>query len=158
MGFSLHGQNKKILAVTIEDSLKLEQLWNKFLKGISKKDTNQLHPLSLPLINCELCADKPHEDYFVPVDTFLFLAFLRFPDSKLWQAMTTKKHRISGRTMTEHYPGSLNSSGSPLMIYELRVVTIEPNETGRRHEGLEHIFEFIKTNGEFKLFGFSSVP
>jgi hypothetical protein len=152
---------QRVVKISRKDSIQLNLAWNKFKKGLMERDTNNLHILSLKLVDCKDCISMEKysiDDTFVPIDTFLNKAFREFDISKKWTSIKTKNYTILTREIKNYQPKNLNPKcGKDLIIFELWFITMEPNKiTG--YEGQSHAFQFIKLNNQFKFFGVTSVP
>jgi hypothetical protein len=155
------GQEMEVIKINSKDSVDLEVVWKQFAKGLLSKDTNGLRQLSLNLVDCSSCISRNTlpEDYFVPIDTFLFQAFHHLSDSKLLSVIRTKKYHFLTNRIPNYQPRSIkNRGGTDLTIYEVWYNTYEPNEWAKGHEGQSHCFEFVKVDERYKFYGLSSIP
>jgi len=141
------------------DSTDLELVWRKFTKYFLQKDTSNLRNESLKLSACAICLEltEPTDDYYVPIDTFLFQAFRKFPNSELWIVLNTTSHYFSIKHFPDFQPKSLpNKEETPIDIYEVSITTNKPLEWLYNYNGTVHYFDFVKINGQYKFYGFAS--
>jgi len=159
---TLYSQKYSPTKLTHRDSIELSNVWSKYKHALAVNDINSLHKLSLHIIDCDLfqSLDKiPQQNPNISIDTFLHQFYSRFPDLKLWRVVKTKKYHMTVEpAMYSDQTNVKFKRNKSLMLYYIWYVVFEPNEIAKGHEGQSEAFQFIKTNGKFKLYGLTSIP
>lgn len=139
------------------DSMDFIPFWNEFNLFISQSDTNKIRLNSLQNIKCDICSNSDKQ--YVTIDTILANSFLTIKTSQLYKAIQQKRINFNQRQQknidTTITP---KSYGKTLKTFEVWIQTYLPNEFANGHEGQSHCFQFIKHNGNYKLFGITSIP
>ena len=151
----------QFLKMDKSDSIEIDKTFQNLIKAIETKDAEKIKQISLPEIDCDLCSDQKYskKDYYIPIQKFIKQAFKTYVNSPLAKAVETRGYRPMVRFIPNYKPRILPANYSKDMtIYELFVQTYKPNEWMPGHEGQSHAFQFVKVNGEFKLFGMTSIP
>ncbi len=139
------------------DSLTFNPFWQKFNSFITKEDTSKVRLFSLPIINCDICNHTNNQ--YTSIDSVLTNNFLNIKSSQLFKAIQQK--RISLNKRQQHNSDTTitpKGYGEKLITFEVWIQTYLPNEFASGHEGQSHCFQFIQHNGNFKLFGITSIP
>ena len=146
---SIYGQN-----LTKADSTNLLDTWNNTSKLILSKDTLKLRGLCLDSIDCTLCVNfnDTVTGYTQSIDFFLKNCLVKLIDNKkLWAIISTEKPDIYMSSYTDKLGHEETTYGLAYTIYK-------PNELGKRHEGMQVIFDYVKRQKNFKLTSISTVP
>ena len=140
--------------LTKTDSVKLLSTWEKTSKYILSKDTLKLKALCLDTIECTLCGYRNDTivDYIKPVNYFLTNGLIKLNDiSKLWTIISSNKPNII-------VSGYIDKQGRGERVYGIAYTLYKPNELGKKHEGVQVIFDYVIRQKKFKLTGISTVP
>ena len=140
--------------LTKADSVKLLSTWEKTSKYILSKDTLKLKALCLDTIECTLCGYRNDTivDYIKPVNYFLTNGLIKLNDnSKLWTIISSSKPNII-------VSGYIDKQGRGERVYGIAYTLYKPNELGKKHEGVQVIFDYVIRQKKFKLSGISTVP
>lgn len=143
--------------VSSADSITIDKTWTKFKLAIDEGDTAAVRGLSFRKVDCELCTKSLNS--VVPIDTFIIGNMNQLLTSPIWKAVHKREYHLSQRTFYNCKLGIVpNSLGQNVEVYEVWIETYKPNEYVEGHEGQNHMFQFVRLNGEFKFHGMSSMP
>ena len=146
----------------------LVKTWKTFLKAISAHDMKQLKQLSHEKIRCLTCLDNTEEEnqamthymvtdpdwydklykerIFVPIDTFCREDYpILFSKKFIKKLLNTK-------------PAYAAEDFDSKKIYEVIITTAKPGEIAPGHQGVLHLFQFIKTSNGYKFWGIDTIP
>jgi hypothetical protein len=145
----IHGQN-----LTKTDSTKLLRTWDKTSKYILSNDTVKLKALCLDTIECTLCGYRNDTivDYIKSVSYFFSNGLVKLNGNKrLWTIISSTKPDII-------VSGYTNKKGHVEKLYGIAYTLYQPNELGRKHEGVQVIFDYVIRKNNFKLTTITTVP
>lgn len=146
---AIYGQN-----LTKADSTKLLTTWDKTSKYILSKDTVKLKTLFLDTIECTLCGYRNDTivDYIKSVSYFFSNGLVKLNgNKKLWTIISSTKPNI----IVSSYADKL---GREEKVYGISYTLYKPNELGKKHEGVQVIFDYVIRQNSFKLTTISTVP
>ncbi len=146
---SLWGQNMSQV-----DSVRLFATWKKTADYLRTKDTVLLRTLCLDSIYCTLCGFR--NDTIVETDKPLSIFFKDGLDhinanKKLWKI-------IDSETPDLMVSGYIDKIGNKDRVYGIAYLLWKPNELGKKHEGVQVVFDCVLRNNEFKLSSISTAP
>lgn len=147
--FAIYGQN-----LTKADSIKLLNTWNVTSKYMLSKDTIKLKALCLDTIECTLCGYRNDTivDYIKPVNSFLKNGLIKLCDnSRLWTIIATDKPDII-------VSGYIDKFGHGERVYGIAYTIYKPNELGKKHEGVQVVFDYVIRQKNFKLAAITTIP
>ena len=158
IAFSFTALCQNVSKVSKPDSLKLIATWEILVKAIETKNKHTFKSISLELINCSYCIpaeNMPVEDFFVPADTLIKMAFTGMLGSPLWKEIKENRFKLSLMTWIDFSPRSVpENQNKNLDIFGISFSF----ETGSFAEGFTYTFGFVKVKNDFKLFGLETVP
>ena len=137
-----------------QDSLKLVSTWQKTTKYILANDTFKLRALCLDTIACGLCGYRNDTivDDVKSINDFLQNGLIKLrSNQKLW-AIVANSVPIYAKS------GYMFIQGHKEITYEVIYTYHEPNELAKKHEGVQVVFDFVLTQGNYKLASISTVP
>ncbi len=147
INFFSYGQNSKIFKVSKGDSIHLIKTWAIFNTALIEKNKKMIKAFSLNKVVCTRCIDwsKPRkldENYSsVSINEFVkAVSFTKVLD--LWKLLQHHTFNVRG------------IKTSKIKSFEI----IFPFEIKGYDEGYVHIVKFIKKSGEFKFYGFDTIP
>ncbi len=118
------------------------------------KDTIKLKELCLDTIECTLCGYRNDTivDYIKPVNYFLKNGLIKLSDNtKLWTIIATDKPDI----IVSGYNDNL---GHGERVYGIDYTLYKPNELGKKHEGVQVVFDYVIRQKNFKLAAITTIP
>ncbi|QHT69225.1 hypothetical protein GXP67_22600 [Rhodocytophaga rosea] len=145
-----------------QDSLQLNQVWQKLFKAVQNQDINAVKALCLPKIFCVVCYPdvvKDPEDYFISARTFTNQYLAKVFHEKVRSVIQSEAYNLWIHPVPDYLPSHLKlEKGQKLLLYELAVQTWKAGEYAPGHEGGTDLFQFVKVNEELKFYGHTTIP
>jgi hypothetical protein len=148
--------------VTKEEWDKLDKVFQATIDAISNNNEAAFNKIAYPVIDCIDCVGTPefnNRGYFVTRDVFYLNIAGNFTKSPVYKALVKRGYTFGAILLKGYRPKYLpDNYPEDLTLYEVWIPTYLANELSKVHPGTSHAFQFVKINGEFKLFGMTSIP
>jgi len=150
-------QKKEV--ISLKDSIELNKSLRFLITAIQKHDSISIKSISLPILHCPICnsgfpekLEFQFDDFVKVLFTYNFLQRI-FDDYKSDQFFY-----YINKVKDLSIPYLKNIKIDELIIYEIFFDILNPNEFAPGHEGAQFLFQFIKSNNRFVLFGMMTIP
>lgn len=155
-------QTNTPVKVTKQEWDKLDKVFVALIDALVNNNTAAFNKLAYPVIDCIDCVGTPefnNRGYFVTRDVFYLNIATNFTKSPVYKAVAKRGYTFSAILLKGYRPKYLpDDYPEDLTLYEVWIPTYLANELSKGHPGTSHAFQFVKINGEFKLFGMTSIP
>ena len=162
------GREIKIIADHPEEVPFVQKTWEEFVTAAEKKDSSLLKPLLMDTVRCYLCLENTEEELNE-------LDLLRENNKNWFNIVYRDKIKIpADRFIREDVPilfnremiqrlkkrriGFLEREIDGIIHFEIMVTTQEDNEVIQGLEGVQHVFDFKKTDKGYRLTEISTIP
>lgn len=157
------GNTNTLPKISTKDSVNVEKAFMRLVNAIEQKETDRVIAACLIEVECISCMGDEitfqEEGYFVSAATFARCATADITKSIINLNLKLKKHYIQCSLIKNFKPHSLPKNyPKNLMLYEVWIQTLLPDEGEIGHEGASQGFQFVKINGDFKLYRLTSIP
>lgn len=140
----------------------LDKVFIKLIESLLQEDKNAFKTVCYGAVDCIDCVGKPEFNEagnFVTSEVFYLNIAKNFDKSPVYKALVKRGYTFStiiikdfkSKYLPTNYPKDLK-------LYEVWIPTYLANELSEGHPGSSHAFQFVKINGEFKLYGMTSIP
>ena len=150
------------------EKIALINTWKIFVKAVSVKDWNKIRKISVEKIRCLSCVDNTGQEgkeienlQTTDVDWYkkLYEEKIYIPINKfceedfpiIFTAEFIKKIQDSEPTYAVE-------DFNDRKIYEVIIPRVKSGELPTAHEGVLHIFQFVKTEQGYKFWGIDTIP
>lgn len=142
----------------------LDKTFVAVVKALQENDKATFAALSLPEVDCLSCRvtgdiNINEESYFIPAELFYENLAKNFTNSQLYKSLVSRGYSFRTVVMRDYKPSVLPPSyPQDLTLYEVWVDTYLAGEWAPQHQGLSHVFQFVKIGNNYKLFGLTTKP
>ena len=142
----------------------LDKTFVAVIKALQENDKATFAVLSLPEVDCLSCrvtgdVNINEESYFIPAELFYENLAKNFTKSQLYKSLVSRGYSFRTVVMRNYKPSVLPPNyPQDLTLYEVWVDTYLAGEWAPEHEGISHVFQFVKIGNNFKLFGLTTKP
>ena len=129
--------------------------------GNSKSEWDQLDKTFVAVIKAlqENDISINEESYFIPAELFYENLAKDFTNSQLYKSLASRGYSFRTIVIRGYKPSVLPPSyPQDLTLYEVWVDTYLAGEWAPEHEGISHVFQFVKIGNSFKLYGLTTKP
>lgn len=160
IALSQNRNNKNTTASTEWD--KLDEVFVAVIDALVKDNKPAFKALSLPYVDCMDCVGAPEfnqQGHLVTVDIFYLNVAKNFTASPVYKALAKRGYTFGTITISDFRPKNLpRSYPKDLKLYEVWVPTYLAGELSKNSPGASHAFQFVKIDGKFRFYGFTSIP
>lgn len=140
----------------------LDEAFIALIDALVKDDKQAFKALALPYIDCIDCVGTPEfnqQGHLVTTDIFYLNVANNFTASPVYKALLSRGYTFSTVTIKDFKPKNLpRSYPNDLKLYEVWIPTYLAGELSKNSPGASHAFQFVKIDGKFKFYGFTSIP
>jgi hypothetical protein len=146
-----------------KDSLNVGKVFKELVKAIETKQTHKIIEACLNEVECKSCINNDtvliEPRSFVKAKKYAELAIVDFTKSKTYSALKSRGYTVHTTMLEKIEPHSFPVDyAKDIILYEVYILTYLPDELAKGHEGAVNVFQFVKINGDFKLYGIDSIP
>ena len=148
------------LYVSKKENIQLTGEFNQLISAIKTKNSEQIRQMSLDSIYCSICEGIRNDYYDNDLDNinnFIDSAYQHLSDEGIWGPMNSRyKLKFSASIYNKTKPDNfIMKENEKLIIYELYFYQLQ-GKSQKYPIPKSHIFQFVKIDGNFKLYGMTS--
>lgn len=150
------------------EKIELINTWKIFLQAVSTRDLNKIRNISVEKIRCLSCVDNTAEEdreienlqttnldwYKKLYEEKVYIPINKFCEEDFPLIFTAEYMR----KIQDREPTYAVEDFNDRKIYEVIIPASKPGELAAGHEGVLHIFQFVKTNTGYKFWGIDTIP
>ena len=145
--------------LSIKDSIELNHALNYLFTAIQSHDTLAIKSVSLPILHCTFCDSGFTKEMEHNFNDFVNTLFRYTYLPRILKEYKYNRYFYHlNRVKDPPVPFIRNIKADDSNIYEVFFEILKPNELSPGHEGADFIFQFVKSNGHFVLFGMMTIP